>query len=83
MTAIRAIAIVCALLAAAPACAENPADLITAIYEQAAAGNGDSGGDFLIEPQDRAPCRNPFASCGMRPMPARNPAMPGRSISIR
>jgi hypothetical protein len=56
MTAIRAIAILFVLLAAAPpASAESPAALITAIYERVTTGNGDSGGDFLIEAKDRAP----------------------------
>ncbi len=55
MTVVRTIAILFALLAAAPACAQSPAAVITAIYERAVAGNGDSGGDFLIEDKDRAP----------------------------
>ncbi len=55
MTAFRALAILLALFAAAPARAESPDALIVRIYQHASAGEGDSGGDFLIEEKDRAP----------------------------
>jgi Protein of unknown function (DUF3828) len=42
-------------LSAVPARAESPDAMITAIYQRAAAGNGDLGGYFLVEPEDRAP----------------------------
>jgi hypothetical protein len=44
-----------ALVCAAPARAESPDALIVRIYKNASAGNGDLGGYFLVEPEDRAP----------------------------
>jgi hypothetical protein len=44
-----------ALLAIAPARAESPNALIVRIYQHASTGQGEGGGDFLIEPKDRAP----------------------------
>jgi hypothetical protein len=42
-------------LSATPARAESPDAMIAAIYQRAATGNGDLGGSFLTEPEDRAP----------------------------
>ncbi len=53
--AIAPLLAILAVCAGAPARAESPAALITAIYQRASAGNGESGGDFLIEAKDRAP----------------------------
>jgi Protein of unknown function (DUF3828) len=56
LAALRAAAWLAILaLSAAPARAEGPDTMITAIYQRAAAGNGDLGGYFLVEPEDRAP----------------------------